>query len=56
MDNNVETYLTWKSDLAKARKTTADMVKLFHDMGMMEYANQLNSFILEMEALSEAPV
>ena len=51
MDN----YTLWKSDLARAGKTPADMVKLVRDVGMTEYADQLEAVISEMEAQSEEP-
>ncbi len=50
MDNNLETYLAWKSNLEMVGKTPQEMVAQFRNNGMTEYADNLNSFILKMEA------
>ena len=55
MDKNLETYLAWKSDLKTAGKTPHDMVTQFRSNGMTEYAEEVNAFILQMEALLSEP-
>lgn len=56
MKNNLDTYTAWVSDLKKKGKTPADMVAFVRSLGFDEYADRLESFISEMQALSEAPL
>lgn len=55
LPNNRDTYMRWKADVEKAGKTPADMIELARNMGMPEYAKQLEAFISQMEAPSEVP-
>ena len=55
LHNNREAYMLWKADIEKNGKTPADMVELARNMGMPEYADQLEAFISKMEAPSEVP-
>lgn len=55
VDENVKTYLHWKEECARKRKTPMDMVEFSRSLGMDEaYTATLCRIINEMEAhLSE---
>lgn len=46
-----EAYARWRSSLEKHGLTTDDMVAHFRSIGMTEYADDLQSLILNMEAV-----
>lgn len=51
--DNLETYLRWKAECARKNKTPAEMVQFYRDIGQTEYADQIESFMVKMEALTE---
>lgn len=50
--DNIETYIRWIEECAKKGKTPADMVQFVRTMGQGDYADQLESFMVKMEALT----
>lgn len=50
---NIATYKAWVDDISKKGKTPADMVAFVRIRGFEEYADKVESFISEMQALSE---
>ena len=50
--DNLETYLRWKEECAQKGKTPADMVQFVRTMGQEDYADELESFMVKMEALT----
>ena len=52
---NREAYDYWKQNLQKQGKQPLDMVTLFREQGMSEYADSLEQFICKMEEPFEAP-
>ena len=56
LKSNIETYNAWVKDLEKNGKTPADMVAFVRGLGMNEYADKVESVILEMQGLSEEPL
>ena len=49
--SNIETYKAWVSDISRKGKTPADMVAFARSLGFEEYADRLEAFILNMEAV-----
>lgn len=49
---NLATYNRWKADISQKGQTPMDMVSLYRRMGQAEYADQIESIIQKMEALS----
>lgn len=47
---NYKTYLLWKSELKASGRNPDDMVMQARRAGLEKYADQLNAFILKMEA------
>lgn len=54
--SNIETYKAWVSDINKKGKTPADMVAFARSLGFEEYADRLEAFISEMQALLQEPL
>lgn len=54
--SNIETYKSWVSDISRKGKTPADMVAFARSLGFEEYADRLEAFISEMQALLQEPL
>lgn len=54
--SNIETYKSWVSDISRKGKTPADMVAFSRSLGFEEYADRLEAFISEMQALLQEPL
>ena len=52
---NKASYNAWKEKLTTQGKTPVDMVRFYRDIGMSEYAEELQNVILQMEGIAEAP-
>lgn len=49
---NVESYRTWRDDLAKSGKTPEELLAQYEAAGMTDYVKQVRAVIQQMEGLA----